>query len=171
LPIFSDFCVRLLGAVRKFERLIVQKWILSELWPKTKMSFSSDVYFRNKLKSIVHFVVVVLLLRCVLWPWPRALAEKQVFVSRPWKLVQTIGLLKSFKMGYRTRFIPNFWQSYGHLKMWIFPCKLNFHSARKYWKSSTANGKTTLTTPKCSYDKMPRNQKKKNDNWPPTNDE
>ena len=62
----------------------------------------------------------------VLWPWSRALAEKKVFVSRPWKLVQTTGLLKSFKMGYRTRSILNFWQSYGHLKMWIFPYKFNF---------------------------------------------
>ena len=29
--IFFDFCVRLLDAVQKFERLIVQKWILTEL--------------------------------------------------------------------------------------------------------------------------------------------
>jgi hypothetical protein len=30
-PIFFDFCGRLVNAVQKFERLIVQKWILTEL--------------------------------------------------------------------------------------------------------------------------------------------
>ena len=34
--IFFDFCVRLLDAVQKCQMVIVQKWILTELWPKTE---------------------------------------------------------------------------------------------------------------------------------------
>ena len=43
-----------------------------------------------------------------------------VLYSRPWKLAQTTGLLKSFKMSYRTRFILMFWLWYGHLKILPF---------------------------------------------------
>ena len=82
--------------------------------------------FRYRGAKFWKLVYTAVLHLCLLWPWLRALAEKQVFVSRPWKLVQTSGLLYSFKMVYRTRFILNFWQSYGHLKMWIFPYKFNF---------------------------------------------
>jgi hypothetical protein len=73
----------------------------------------ADTKFRNLVARLLRGSDTAVLL----WPWPRALAEKQVFVSRPWKLVQTTGLLKSFKMRARTRFILNFWQRYGCLKM------------------------------------------------------
>ena len=37
-----------------------------------------------------------------------------VFASRHWKMAQTAGLLKSFKMCYKTRLILIFWLKYGH---------------------------------------------------------
>ena len=45
---------------------------------------------------------------------------EKVFASRPWKLTQTTGLLKSFKMIYITRFILIFWLRYGHFKILPF---------------------------------------------------
>ena len=53
----------------------------------------------------------------LLCPWLNPLTGKIVFVFRPWKLTQTTGLLKSFKMGYITGFILNFWLRYGHFNI------------------------------------------------------
>ena len=47
----------------------------------------------------------------------------KVFFSGLWKLAQTTGLLKSFKICYGTRFILIFWLRYGHFRYHQFNSK------------------------------------------------